>query len=244
MKCRRAKQLVFDFLDGGIADSDRVGLEKHLSDCESCETFASQVSRSLDLLHHAPEETPSDNFNWKVRLKIAREKNKLGETIAAQRKLFRTWNLRFALSAVSTFVLILAGGYFLWSSGRLPETGTAGGAAADRYATVQANRPAEQSRPTRRVHTLPNFYRTSPDLSTFVSDRTGVDDPLNTPSGAIDERRYDNLMNESQPVILRPDSLVIIKMRTLPLRYRLQQLEKQVEQLQKYLRECEAGHQD
>jgi hypothetical protein len=232
MKCRRAKQLVFDFLDGVIADSDRVGLEKHLNECESCETFASQVSRSLDLLHRAPEETPSENFNWKVRLKIAREKNNL----------FKTWNLRFALSAVSTFVLILASGYFLWSSGRLADLKASKGPSPDRFARMQTDQPAEQPAATANVPR--RLYSPPPSLSTLVSDRPGFEDPLTTTHGAIDESQYNYVLDESQPMILRPDSLVMIKMRSLPLRYRINQLQVQVEWLQKNLRECEGGQQD
>jgi hypothetical protein len=242
MKCRRAKQLVFDFLDGVIADSDRVGLEQHLNECESCETFASQVSRSLDLLHRAPEETPSENFNWKVRLKIAREKNKLGEAITAQRHLFRTWNLRFALSAVSTFVLILASGYFLWSSGRLADLNAPAGPASDRFARVQPSQPSERPQATQ---TIPRrLYSPPPGLSTLVSDQTGIGYPSTATPGAIDESQYGYVLDESQPVFLRPDSLVMIRMRSLPLRHRVNQLQRQVEMLQNYLRECEGGRQD
>jgi hypothetical protein len=242
MKCRRAKQLVFDFLDGVIADSDRVGLEQHLNECESCETFASQLSRSLDLLHRAPEETPSDNFNWKVRLKIAREKNKLGEAITAQRNLFKTWNLRFAVSAMSTFVLILAGGYILWSSGRLADLKSPGGPAQDHFARVQPTQPSERPAPTRT--TPRRLYNPPYGLGTLVSDQPGFEGPFASTPGAIDESQYNYVLDESQQMILRPDSLVMIKMRSLPLRYRINQLQDQVEQLQKYLRECEGRRQD
>jgi hypothetical protein len=242
MKCRRAKQLVFDFLDGVIADSDRVGLEQHLNECESCETFASQVSRSLDLLHRAPEETPSENFNWKVRLKIAREKNNFSEAITAQRNLFKTWNLRFALSAASTFILILASGYFLWSSGRLADLKAAGSPSQDRFARVQPSQPSERPAATRT--TPRRLYSPPHNFSTLVSDQHGLEDPLASTPGAIDESRYGYVLDESQPLILRPDSLVMIKMRSLPLRHRVNQLQGQVELLQKYLRECEGGHQN
>ncbi len=242
MKCRRAKQLIFGFLDGVIADSDRISLEKHLNECGSCETFSSQVSRSLDLLHRAPEETPSDNFNWKVRLKIAREKNNLSEAIATQRNLFKTWNLRFALSAVSTFVLILASGYFLWSSGWLTDLNAPGEAAQDRFAQVQQQRSNGQR--ADGSNTSHRLYSPQQRWSTFVSDRSGSDNPLVVNPGPIDEHPYNFVLDEDQPVFLTPDSLVIIRMRSLPLRYRLNQLEGQVELLQKYLRECEGGRLD
>jgi hypothetical protein len=241
MKCRRAKQLVFDFLDGVIADSDRINLEKHLNECESCETFTSQVSRSLDLLHRAPEETPSDNFNWKVRLKIVKEKNRLSEAITDQRNLFKAWNLRFALSAVSTFVFILASGYFLWSSGWLTNLNVPGDPSVDRFARIQPNQPAEQ--PAAKAKTPRTHHSLTPSVSRLVDLRPGSGDDSSLLPGAIDDHSYDFVVDEPQQAFLTPDSLIMLRMRSIPLRYRLNQLEGQVKLLQKFLRECEGGHQ-
>jgi hypothetical protein len=242
MKCRRAKQLVFDFLDNVIADSDRISLENHLNECESCETFTSQVSRSLDLLHRAPEETPSDNFNWKVKLKIAQEKNRMSDAITAQSNLFKTWNLRFSLSAISSFVLILASGYFIWSSGWLADLKAPGGTTQDRFAQVQQNKTTSQ----------PNNYANGPagrntpqrSLVTSVSNRSGFDNSRNLPPGPIDEHQYDFVIDDLTSGSVAPDSLVMLRMRSVPLRHRLQQLEGQVKLLQNYLRECEGGYKD
>ena len=66
MKCRRAKNLIFDFIDGMIGEQDRIALETHLTECTSCESMATSLSKSLNLLHSVPQVQPSDNFNWKV----------------------------------------------------------------------------------------------------------------------------------------------------------------------------------
>ena len=193
-------------------------------------------------MHRAPEETPSDNFNWTVRLKIAQEKNKLSEAFTAQRNLFKTWNLRFSLSAVSSFVLILASGYFIWSSGWLADLKTPGGTAPDRFAQVQQNKTTSQ--PNNYANKPATQYTPQRSLSTPVSNRPGFDNSFSLPPGPIDEHQYDFVIDDSTPASIAPDSLVMLRMRSVPLRHRLHQLEGQVNLLQKYLRECQGGYQD
>ena len=59
MKCRNAKKLIFEFIDGLEDDRKRLELENHLAGCGECDKFASQLTRSLDLLHRAPILTMS-----------------------------------------------------------------------------------------------------------------------------------------------------------------------------------------
>jgi anti-sigma factor RsiW len=120
MNCRRAKTLIYDFIDGMIGDQDRVSLETHLGECPSCESMATSLSKSLDLLHAVPQVQPSDNFNWKVRLGIAQARNAVADDAVTSRGWLRAWNIRFALSAASTFVVVAATGYFLTRSSVVP----------------------------------------------------------------------------------------------------------------------------
>ena len=110
MKCRRAKTLICDFIDGMIGDQDRAALEQHLTQCKSCEEMATGLSRSLDLLHRVEPVQPDENFTWKVRLRIARERNAMADVGAEQGVWIRSWNRRFAFSALSTFVVIVLAG--------------------------------------------------------------------------------------------------------------------------------------
>jgi hypothetical protein len=229
MNCRRAKQLIYDYLDGIIGDSDRITLERHLSECRSCETFTTQLGKSLDLLHRAPEEMPSDNFNWMVRLRLAQEKNAIG--MAAQRDLFRTWNLRFALSALSTFVLIVAGGILLWNSGLLPRPGTPALYTTQQPAADRASRPTPADRVA--LPTAPSRYIMPPQTLYLPT--------ANYPSTQVADS-YQRAIDESPlPVYQNPDSLVLQALMSKELRYRLRHLQDQVEHLQKNLRECEGG---
>lgn len=112
MNCRRARKLINDFIDGMIADHDRLTLEQHLGACGSCEKMAAGLSRSLDLLHRVVPEELDENFTWKVRLRLARERNALARESVSHTSWVRSWNTRFAFSALSTLVVVIAVGYF------------------------------------------------------------------------------------------------------------------------------------
>ncbi len=112
MNCRRARKLINDFIDGMIAEQDRLILEQHLGACGSCEKMASGLSRSLDLLHRVAPEELDENFTWKVRLRLARERNALAKDYVSHTSWVRSWNTRFAFSALSTLVVVIAVGYF------------------------------------------------------------------------------------------------------------------------------------
>lgn len=110
MKCRKARKLVFDFIDGLVSDKDRLDLETHLSQCPECDKLASQLARSMDLLHRAPQEKPSENFAWKVRLRLNQERNSVRERSVSYGALFRAWNIRYSAAAVAAFAAVLTVG--------------------------------------------------------------------------------------------------------------------------------------
>ena len=120
MNCRRAKRLVYDFLDGLVADKDRLELDTHLTECRECETMATQLTRSLDLLRRAPQEQLDENFNWKVRLRASKERHALHDQLASRGPVFRAWNIRYAATALASFGLIVAAGVLAFRVGVLP----------------------------------------------------------------------------------------------------------------------------
>ncbi len=231
MNCRRAKQLIYDYLDGVLGDSDRNILERHLSECRSCETFSAQLGKSLDLLHRAPAETPSEDFNWQVRLRLAKEKNAIGEAMATQRDIFKTWNLRFALSALSTFVVILASGVLLWNSGLLSRPGTPETFTPRQSVTDRGSRPADTGQIA---------WETS---GPYFTNRSGLGMPVAAGDPSLSgDGPYQRAIDEAPaPIFQNPDSTVLQSLISKKLRYRLRMLESQVEHLQKNLRECEDG---
>ena len=120
MNCRRAKKLVYDFVDGLCTETDQIELESHLGDCEPCDKLKSQLARSLDMLKRAPVEPVDDNFNWRVRLAIRKELATARDVSSSQRGLFRRWNIGYAASAAAGFAVILLAGWMAIGSGDGP----------------------------------------------------------------------------------------------------------------------------
>lgn len=119
MNCRRARHLLFDFVDGMGNESSRVELDRHLADCAPCERFAAEMTRALALLHRAPVESLDENFNWKVRLAIHRERNAIRSRSASAGAWARAWNLRYGLSTGLAFgVVLVAGAVVLRNAGQ------------------------------------------------------------------------------------------------------------------------------
>lgn len=120
MKCRNAKKLVFEFIDGLVDDTKRLELEKHIGRCPACEKLASRLTQSMDLLHRAPQEKTSENFEWNLRMRLNRERNTIRERSQSYGSAFRSWNIRYAATAVAAFAVVLAAGLIAVNSGLSP----------------------------------------------------------------------------------------------------------------------------
>lgn len=237
MKCRRARKLIFDYMDGMISDRDRIGLERHLGECRSCETMAAGLSKSLDLLHRLPPVEPGENFNWKLRLRLAKERN---ASRADAGSLLRWWNTRFALSALSTFVVVVVAGVVLLRSGIGPVPGPPSsdlGFELDQMPdTTQRTHPAvNTSYATQPWTRTPG---TGPIISTVKLDVPRPVGPIPIlltrgalPNGASPQTAGTALDMDSLRARLRASSRD---------RYRIKQLEQQIELLQTELQKCDA----
>lgn len=120
MKCRNARKLVYEFIDGLQDDTKRLDLEKHLAGCQACDKLASQLTRSLDLLHRAPKEKTSEGFAWNLRMRINQERNAIRDRDQTAGSVFRSWNLRYATTAVAAFAVVLTVGLVSMKSGLTP----------------------------------------------------------------------------------------------------------------------------
>jgi anti-sigma factor RsiW len=56
MTCRELVEVVTDYLEGRLPDSDRVRLEEHVEACPYCEEYIAQMRRTIDALGKLPRE--------------------------------------------------------------------------------------------------------------------------------------------------------------------------------------------
>ncbi len=191
MNCRRAQHLLFDFIDGLGNDTLRVELDRHLAGCPRCEQFAAEMSRSLSLLRRVPQETLDENFNWRVRLAIHREKNAMRGRAAESGAWARAWNMRYAAAAGVAFAVVLVAGVTLQRNGAItfPMDGGKGSPAMTQQ-DLPAREMAKSQRTAARTP-VPFPSVASPLLSTETlvsggAHHPGLSDGA-TPLGAIDD---------------------------------------------------------
>lgn len=225
MKCRRAQELLFDFIDGLSDEPLRAELDRHLGECPACEKFAAEMTRSLSLLRKAPRESLDENFNWRVRLAIHRERNAIRSGAASAGSWARAWNVRYAAGAGVAFAVVLAAGVVMQRNGSVSSPVQTATRSDSR--DVAAAEPGRNSAPQR-----PSPFNVSPLVTsegTLVSDGTmphgyaggsplvgAIDDP------ARSEAVIDSLM-EMQLMQLTPEQRsVLIRRQINRLQSRLQ----------------------
>jgi anti-sigma factor RsiW len=56
--CREFVELVTDYLEGTLPESDRVRMEAHLAECDGCTGYLEDMRRLIGSLHATPEPPP------------------------------------------------------------------------------------------------------------------------------------------------------------------------------------------
>ena len=74
MKCKKAKFLCSQLLDGRLNDREREALLSHLSTCPDCMRFYKQAKKIKELTSSLPTPELSPNFNEVVMYRIERSK--------------------------------------------------------------------------------------------------------------------------------------------------------------------------
>jgi hypothetical protein len=231
MRCRHAEKLIFDYIDGMISESDRLGLERHLSECRKCEATSSAVARSLGLLHRRPKAEPSENFNWKLRLRLSRERNAWRGSAEAESFWPRAWRSRFALGAASAFAVVLGAGFVFLRFAGGP------GAVSPNFVVQPASNGSTNTRtPSVAQNERPGgaAARSGPfDLGGF-----GGFGARPVSSGSPSPLGFDALGGET---LLEADSLGYRSITARKDYQRIRQLEQQIEILRKELENCNLG---
>lgn len=235
MKCRRAQQLLFDFIDGIGDEPLRAELDRHLGECPACEKFAAEMTRSLSVLRRAPRETLDENFNWRVRLAIHRERNAIRSGAASAGSWARAWNVRYAVGVGVAFGVVLAAGVGLERSGLRPLPSASLRATASSPAEREAVLPPQVAQPSAPSHQR-SLSSVSPLVNpegTLVSEGTQRQSDAGAAApGAIDDPRH------SEAII---DSLMELQLTPLAPAERALFLQRQIHRLQSRLQSQQAS---
>ncbi len=60
VRCVDFVESVTDWMEGALADADRVTIEEHLSGCPRCTEYAAHLRLAADVLHEQPSEAPPE----------------------------------------------------------------------------------------------------------------------------------------------------------------------------------------
>ena len=232
MNCRGAKKLIFEFVDGLNDEKLRLDLEQHLGACAECEKLAVSLTSSLAFIRRTPQEPVDENFNWKVRLAIRKERSEMQEMLSSQGSLFRAWNARYAMSAAAGFAAILAAGWLTISL-------TAPSPAGDELLATVPGPVQEQPTETRdsgqnngQPLVLPSPGSTGPGSVVSGGNNTAGPTQWGRPYGAIDDA--DHLVNNPAAF----DSLFQVHTENVPEDVRVRILEQHMMNMQKRLEAC------
>jgi len=233
MKCRQAKHLLFDFVDGMSNEALRAELDRHLGTCPECDRFAGEMTRCLALVHRTPVEPLDENFNWKVRLAIHRERNALRSRSVATGAWARAWNLRYAMGTGVAFGAVLVAGALMLRTGPVDSGLQAGlnSAGSARTLTNDAPRTMRQVA-TQHPPLVPQPTRSgtrSPGIVERFVTNGGSGMPMSgnehAPDGAIDESTTDATI----------DSLVSFDLRHMTPAERAAYIQRRIIRLQLHL---------
>ncbi len=62
LTCAEVVELVTDYLEGGLSDSDRARFDAHLSDCDGCTNYLDQMRVTIAVVGRIREDDLSDEM--------------------------------------------------------------------------------------------------------------------------------------------------------------------------------------
>lgn len=71
--CREFVELVTDYLEGGLPETERLRFEAHLAECDGCEGYLDDLRSVATTLQHAPEPAPPNAETREVLLRAFRD---------------------------------------------------------------------------------------------------------------------------------------------------------------------------
>lgn len=119
MRCKKAREFYFKNRDGILSEADKMRLQDHLSSCADCSKFAEDMDRSLGLLSHLEELSPSEGFEWNVKRRILQEKTRLIRSRETENRGL-SFVFKFAGATAAAAAVVLLSVFFMFKT---PEQG-------------------------------------------------------------------------------------------------------------------------
>lgn len=122
MNCRTAKKRIRTRLDDERSGEPQAALQEHIKECAGCARVARESDLAYQWLQEVPHAEPSENFEWRLRLRMAQlDRDGVRVPLFDRTDKRDRWRLRFAVSAAAAAVLVLGVGLLQFDVQRTPE---------------------------------------------------------------------------------------------------------------------------
>ncbi|MBE6611170.1 MAG: hypothetical protein E7632_01650 [Ruminococcaceae bacterium] len=205
LSCDAARELMFDYIDGQLSESEKSRLEAHLSDCDGCRNELEKCRRMLALLHETELDAPI-GLGERVMAAIENipqdESESTAKILTPKKKFFVPWGTVAAACAV---VMILIAGRGTIGVGR-SDSGMVAEAEVER---LELNAPADvpaYDGDASVMYTLQDAVTDAYDDSVVIETTAGVSmlspsvttsAPANEPKNELTISPLDNLIPEA-----------------------------------------------
>ncbi len=111
MDCKKAKNLMPEYLDQGLSSEDQKLLDKHLAGCHECRRELEMLRSSWELLSEYNAPVVDDNFTSKVIFRIQQKKDEVSKQTLWQKLIAEiTFNRAVAIPAFASLLILLGAG--------------------------------------------------------------------------------------------------------------------------------------
>ncbi|MCS6816884.1 MAG: zf-HC2 domain-containing protein [Blastocatellia bacterium] len=107
MSCAKYQDRLSDYIDGGLSGRERLDLERHLRECESCRTICEDLLYIHQLSRELPEYEPSPQLWERIAAAIAAETR--AEPSGLPMGIRRWWARSVFAAAAAAAIIVLAG---------------------------------------------------------------------------------------------------------------------------------------
>ncbi len=131
LTCEKARELMFDYIDGELRAGDRLRLENHIAECEACKCELSERSEMLRLIASCGENPPSE-----LKLGVMDKIDNIPQETAAERLRGRILPMGALTAAAAAVMILVVGRGFIFGgvmNDAKPDAGVQVLMTADKY---------------------------------------------------------------------------------------------------------------